>query len=181
MKKFMLAIFCLKALSCELSDLTDKKTEDENDKIVYVGNFSVDNLETLSLRTMIPERIYDLNIASQSLTISNAECRKELTLSTEEIAIILNDLKAVHICELETRASTCNEIYFVTTILTSYVTNAIDPDHLTLDLPRQCLIQRGVCSHSDIGKAVGAFERHKKRFTCLNEATPPYLNEATLR
>lgn len=160
MKKIVLAFFCLTTLSCELPEFTEKKTTDEDGKTVYIGNFNTDNLETLSLRTMTPERIYDLNIANQSLTISNTNCKTELTLSTQEIARILNDLKTVHICELETRTNTCNQIYFITTILSSYSTNAIDPDHLTIDLPRQCLIQRGVCSRSDIDKTVGAFERY---------------------
>lgn len=163
--KLILAFFCLTALSCEIPDFIDKKN-DEDDKIVYIGNFNTDNLETLSLNTMIPERIYGLDIANKSLTISNAECRTELTLSTEEIAVILSDLKAVHICELESRTTICNELSFVTTILSSYIADADDPDHLTIDLPRRCLIQRGVCNHSDIDRAIGAFERYKNSFTC---------------
>ena len=163
MKIFIWAILGLGLCSCKFNETK----EPINEEIIYVGLFSTENLEFLSLKTMSPARRYDLKIASQTLTISDSVCAANIHLSDEELSDLLTELSEVRICEIQNN-TICNDVGFVTTDIAYYYKNAIDPDYLAVELPRRCVLRRGVCSSDDLTKALTLAKRYGDRLNCLN-------------
>lgn len=163
MKILIWAILGLGLCSCKI----DKNNTAVTEEITYLGSLNTENLEYLSLTTVNPLRHYDLKIASQTLTISNATCATNLNLTHQEITSLLDKISQTNICELRSFVYCEHQPELMTNSLSYYYKNAIDPDYLILELPRHCVVSRGACAENDIKKSLVLAERYSHLFNCV--------------
>lgn len=170
MKKIIVGLMCLAVASCKISenDLIKPPQKPDKGKLVYLGNFDIENLDHVSLITYTPENSYHLDISSKTLTSKQPSCERTLALSPFEISIFLNTIKQVRICEFVDKypVDGCTSILpeANNNLWYSY-RNAIDPDYLPVNTPSWCA-SRGLCSHYDIEMALGVFETYKDALSC---------------
>lgn len=162
MKFIIWAIVGLGLCSCKIDENDTTITEET----VYIGSIKTENLEYLGLMTRNPVRNYDLNITSQTLTISNSACSVDINLTSQELASILYEISQTKICEVQSNVYCDQQPALITNSISYYYKNAIDPDYLILELPRRCVINRGACEENDITKSLALAERYSHLFNC---------------
>lgn len=163
MKKLIIGLTCLAIASCKIPETETPITPA---KLVFDGNFQTQNLQYLNLKTIAPERRYEVDFVENTMTIKKQDCENTVSLSSQEVSLMLQKLQQVRLCHLEYKTTFCPQSLLYSHFMSYYYKDAIDPDWMSVDVPRECYFNYGVCESSDIEKVLNTFRPYQEQVTC---------------